>query len=47
MRFLTEILQRPPGEQAMILFPIGYPAPDAVVPDLIRKTLDEVAIWHE
>ncbi|MDG1484457.1 MAG: nitroreductase family protein [Myxococcota bacterium] len=47
MRFLSEILERPPGEQAMILFPIGYPAPDATVPDITRKTLSEVAIWHE
>lgn len=47
MRFLTELLQRPPGEQAMILFPIGYPAPDAMVPDITRKGLDEVVVWHE
>ena len=47
MRFLNEILERPPGEQAMILFPIGYPAPDATVPDIVRKPLDDVAVWHE
>jgi iodotyrosine deiodinase len=47
MRFLSEILDRPSGEQAMILFPIGYPAPEAEVPDLTRKALDEVAVWHE
>lgn len=45
MRFLSEILERPPNEAPMILFPIGYPAADATVPDLQRKTLDEVAVW--
>ena len=39
MRFLSEILERPPGEQAMILFPIGYPATGAEVPDITRKAL--------
>ncbi len=47
MGFLREILGRPPRERAMILFPVGYPAPDCVVPDLRRKALDEVAVWVE
>lgn len=45
MRFLSRILGRPRNEKPYILFPIGYPAPDATVPDLRRKGLDEVAIW--
>lgn len=45
MKFLSEILGRPRNEKPYILFPVGYPAPDAEVPDLRRKTLDEVAIW--
>lgn len=45
MRFLSEILGRPKNEKPYILFPIGYPAADAEVPDLRRKSLDEVAIW--
>ncbi len=45
MRFLSQILGRPKNEKPYILFPIGYPAPDAKVPDLRRKTLEEVAIW--
>lgn len=45
MRFLSEILGRPKNEKPYILFPIGYPAADATVPDLRRKSLDEVAIW--
>lgn len=47
MRFLSELLERPPNETPLILFPIGYPAPDAVVPDLVRKGLDAVSVWHE
>ena len=45
MKFLSEILGRPKNEKPYILFPVGYPAPDAEVPDLRRKTLDEVSIW--
>lgn len=46
MGFLAELLERPPNEQAMLVLPVGYPAPDAVVPDLSRKPLDDVAIWR-
>ena len=46
MRFLGELLGRPANEKAFIVFPVGYPAPDAEVPDLARKTLDEVAVWN-
>ena len=45
MAFLNRILQRPSNEKPFILFPVGYPVPDAVVPDLTRKALSEVAIW--
>ncbi|MGC6493714.1 MAG: nitroreductase family protein [Myxococcota bacterium] len=47
MRFLSEILGRPGNEQPFILFPIGYPAEGCMVPDLERKSLDEVSIWFE
>ncbi len=45
MKFLSQILTRPDNERPFILFPVGYPADDATVPDLTRKTLDEVAVW--
>lgn len=45
MAFLRDILGRPKNERPYILFPVGYPAPDVQVPDLRRKSLDEVAIW--
>ncbi len=45
MRFLTEILERPAGEAPFVLFPVGYPAEGATVPDLARKSLGEVSVW--
>lgn len=47
MGFLNEILDRPKRERPFILFPVGYPADDATVPDLERKPLNEVAVWME
>ncbi|MCY4674307.1 MAG: nitroreductase family protein [Bacteroidetes bacterium] len=47
MRFLGEILGRPKHERAFILFPVGYPAENATVPDLQRKNLAELTTWHE
>ena len=46
MDFLGEILGRPANERPFILFPIGYAAEDAQVPNLKRKSLEEVAIFH-
>jgi iodotyrosine deiodinase len=45
MAFLSKILGRPENERPFILFPVGYPADDATVPDIARKSLDEVAVW--
>jgi nitroreductase len=41
MRFLNEILDRPKSERPFLLLVTGYPAEDAMVPDLSRKSLDE------
>ena len=46
MGFLSELLKRPPNEKPYILFPVGYPAADAVVPDLTRKAFNEVVQWN-
>ncbi len=46
MAFLSQILQRPRNERPFILFPVGYPSVDAVVPDLERKRLEQVAVWR-
>lgn len=45
MAFLSRILRRPPNEKPFILFPVGYPAPGCEVPDLRRKSLEEIAVW--
>jgi iodotyrosine deiodinase len=46
MGFLTRILGRPAHERPFVLFPVGHAAPDAMVPDLRRKSLGEVALWN-
>jgi|SRR5215207_5395346 len=46
MAFLTEILERPPTERPYIMFPVGYPAPDAEVPDLRRKPLPDALVLY-
>ncbi|MEM9555012.1 MAG: nitroreductase family protein [Acidobacteriota bacterium] len=45
MGFLSKILGRPKNEKPYILFPVGYPAEGCEVPDIERKTLDQVALW--
>lgn len=44
MAFLTKLLGRPENERPFCMFPIGYPGDDCTVPDLSRKSLDEVMI---
>jgi nitroreductase len=45
MNFLAEALGRPENEKPFLLLPIGFPAEDAKVPDLKRKSLDEIATF--
>lgn len=47
MNFLAKILNRPANERAFLLLPIGYPKEQTYVPDLTRKSLDEMAIFFE
>ena len=47
MKFLGELLGRPAHEEAMLVMPVGYPADGAKVPDLHRKSLDEIAVFVE
>ncbi len=44
MAFLRDLLGRPESERPFIVFPIGYAADDCEVPDLTRKSLDEVMV---
>jgi iodotyrosine deiodinase len=46
MGFLAELLERPANEKAFLVMPVGYPAPDARVPDLRRKALEDIAIFR-
>ncbi len=46
MGFLSEILERPRTERPFVLLVVGYPAPDAEVPDIQRKSLDEIASFR-
>jgi len=41
MKFLNEILDRPKNERPFLLLVTGYPADDAEVPDISRKSLEE------
>ena len=43
MGFLNEVLGRPKNERPFLLLVVGYPSDDARVPDLHRKSLDEIA----
>jgi iodotyrosine deiodinase len=47
MNFLQEILGRPENERPFLLIPVGYPAEEALVPDLKRKPLEQVAVFYE
>jgi nitroreductase len=44
MGFLREILGRPVNEKPYLLVPVGFPADDCRVPDIRKKSLDEVLI---
>jgi nitroreductase len=43
MKFLNEILGRPKNERPFLLLVAGYPADDARVPDITRKSLEDFA----
>ena len=47
MRFLNEILDRPPSERPFLLLVTGYPADGAEVPDIGRKPLQAYTSFIE
>lgn len=47
MAFLGKLLDRPANEQAYVVIPIGHPAKDCKVPDIQRKSLQDVAVFYE
>jgi hypothetical protein len=46
MGFLNEVLGRPANERPFLLLVVGYPATDARVPDLRKKSLEEIASFR-
>ena len=46
MGFLNAILDRPLNERPFLILVVGYPVPDAEVPDLRRHGLDEIASFR-
>ncbi|NUM43330.1 MAG: nitroreductase family protein [Anaerolineales bacterium] len=45
MAFLNEILARPKNEHPFLLLVVGYPAEEAQVPALTKKSLEEIAVF--
>jgi nitroreductase len=46
MGFLTQVLERPEHERPFLLIPVGWPAPNTVIPEFAktRKPLDQVMV---
>jgi nitroreductase len=45
MGFLNSILDRPENERPFLLLVVGYPAEDAQVPEISKKSLEEMATF--
>jgi iodotyrosine deiodinase len=45
MGFLNDVLGRPAHEKPFLLLVVGYPAADAVVPDISKKSIGEIATF--
>jgi nitroreductase len=43
MGFLSEILKRPKSEKPYLLIPVGFPADGVKVPDITKKSFEEIA----
>jgi iodotyrosine deiodinase len=44
MGFLRNVLGRPENERAVVVIPVGYPAPGATVPEIAKKPLREYLV---
>jgi iodotyrosine deiodinase len=45
MGFLNQLLQRPDTEKPYILLVVGYPAADCMVPNIRKKSLEQIASY--
>ncbi len=46
MKFLNEILGRPKSERPFVLLVVGYPAENASVPKISKKSLEQITSFH-
>jgi iodotyrosine deiodinase len=46
MNFLKTVLKRPDNERPFLLLPVGYAADDVFVPNIHRKSIDDVAVFY-
>ena len=46
MGFISKVLDRPENEKPYLLLPVGYPSKDCKVPNLKRKSLNEIAFYY-
>jgi nitroreductase len=46
MGFLNDILERPANERPFLLLVVGHPAEDAMVPQISKKSLEEIATFR-
>lgn len=46
MNFLGKILNRPENERPYLLLPVGYPKEETYVPDITRKSIDEILVRY-
>ncbi len=44
MGFLSSVLRRPAHERPYLLLPVGYPSEDCTVPNIQRKSLDDILV---
>ncbi|NOQ70622.1 MAG: nitroreductase family protein [Crocinitomix sp.] len=47
MNFIAEALNRPLNEKPYLLLPVGYALETCAVPDIVRKPLEEIAIYYK
>jgi hypothetical protein len=45
MNFLNDILNRPKNERPYLILVVGYPEEGVTVPDISKKSLDEIATF--
>lgn len=47
MKFLGELLKRPENERATMILTVGYPTENAEVPDITKKSLDDIMVHFD